>query len=285
MRVVVLGARGQLGTDIVLHCSAAGDDVLALGHDELDITNAAEVSDVLAAFRPGLVINCAAWTAVDACEGAPDRADAVNAVGAAHVAHATAQLGAHLVHLSTDYVFDGRLDRPYREDDPANPLGAYGRSKLAGEVAVRALSPDATVVRTSWVCGEHGANMVKTALALAAQGRDLRFVDDQRGCPTFTSDLAPLVRHLGCEQIGGTVHATNQRAVSWYDFVREILECAGEDPSRVSPISTDELQPPRPAPRPANSVLDNMVLRSLGIPLLPDFRQPLERLVRVLGRQ
>jgi dTDP-4-dehydrorhamnose reductase len=127
--------------------------------------------------------------------------------------------------------------------------------------------------------------MVKTVLGLLEQGRELRFVDDQHGCPTFTADLAPLLRRLGLERVGGIVHATNQRPVSWYGFVREILECAGRDPAGVSPITTEQLRPPRPAPRPHNSVLDNAVLRSIGVPVLPDFREPLERLVRTLTRQ
>lgn len=285
MRVMILGARGQLGTDVTRHCAGVGDDIRTLGHDDLDITDPDAVDAAIAGSRPDLIINCAAWTAVDACESDRGRADAVNAVGAAHVAHAAERHEAHLVHISTDYVFDGTLDRPYTETDTTNPLSVYGRSKLAGEVAVQLLAPSSVIVRTSWLCGEHGPNMVRTVLTLAHRGHPLRFVDDQRGCPTFTADLAPLLRHLGTNRVCGVVHATNQRSVSWYGFVREILECTGADPELVSPITTDELQPPRPAPRPRNSVLENAALRSMGVPLLRDFREPLAELVDVLSAQ
>lgn len=285
MNVVVLGAGGQLGAETVRYCRERGDDVVALAHDALDVRDESAVQSVLRSTRPALVINCAAWTAVDACEASPERAHAVNALGAANVAESVTTVGAHLVHISTDYVFDGTLDRPYSENDAPNPLGVYGRSKLAGELAVLQRAPTATVVRTSWLCGALGPNMVKTVLGLASRNQPLRFVNDQRGCPTFTADLAPLLRVLGDQRVSGVVHATNQRSVSWYEFTREVLECAGYDPSCVAPITTDELQPPRPAPRPRNSVLDNAVLRSLGIPLLRDFREPLAELVVHLSRQ
>jgi dTDP-4-dehydrorhamnose reductase len=155
----------------------------------------------------------------------------------------------------------------------------YGRSKLAGE---REVGADATVVRTSWVCGLHGNNMVKTILRIAAQNDRLRFVDDQRGHPSFTEDIADGLYRLVVDRRPGLHHVTNQGAVSWYEFAREVLRAAGHDPGRVDPITTAELDPPRPAPRPANSVLDNAALRLAGLPLLADFREPLDRLVRQL---
>jgi dTDP-4-dehydrorhamnose reductase len=195
------------------------------------------------------------------------------------VAEAARRSGAHLVHVSTDYVFSGDQAAPYTEwDDPA-PRSVYGRSKLAGEREAIAGAPGATVVRTSWVSGAHGANMVKTVLRLAAEHPVLSFVDDQRGHPTFTADLAPLLRRLAVDRRPGVYHATNQGAVSWYEFAGAVLAAAGEDPSRVKPITTAELQPPRPAPRPANSVLDNAALRAAGVALLDDFHEPLARLV------
>ena len=192
------------------------------------------------------------------------------------------------MHLSTDYVFDGTLDRPYCEWDLTAPASVYGQSKLAGEVEAAALGTDATVVRTSWVCGEHGSNILATVLRLAPE-RDgqvgaLAFVDDQRGHPTFTADLAPLLRRLALDRRSGVIHATNQGAVSWYEFVGEVLAAAGYDREMVRPITTAELDPPRPAPRPANSVLDNAVLRAAGVPLLRDFREPLAELVAALRR-
>jgi dTDP-4-dehydrorhamnose reductase len=165
-------------------------------------------------------------------------------------------------------------------DTPA-PLGVYGASKRAGETEALALGSGAAVVRTSWVCGEHGANMVKTVLSLLRGDGPLRFVTDQVGCPTFAADLAPMLRRLALERRSGIHHVTNQGAVSWFEFAREIAALRGADPGRVEPIRTADLRPPRPAPRPANSVLDNAVLRMAGIPLLADHR---DGLARLLGR-
>jgi dTDP-4-dehydrorhamnose reductase len=155
-------------------------------------------------------------------------------------------------------------------------MSVYGRSKLGGE---RELDPGSAVVRTSWVCGAHGANMVKTVLRLASGTGPMRFVDDQRGSPSFTADLAGVVAVLATERLPGTFHVTNSGVTSWYGFARAVLEAAGDDPERVEPIATAELDPPRPAPRPANSALDNAALRLLGMPPLPDWHDGLERLV------
>ncbi|MGI9644192.1 MAG: dTDP-4-dehydrorhamnose reductase [Ilumatobacteraceae bacterium] len=280
MRVLVTGSAGQLGRDVVIACSAAGDDVVALDRSALDVTDAAAVAQAVADARPEAIVNCAAYTAVDACETNVALAHAVNGTAVGHLADAAQAVGAHLVTVSTDYVFDGTLDRPYREDDEPNPASEYGRSKLAGE---RAAGPDAAVVRTSWVCGEHGDNMVALVLRLAAERPELAFVDDQRGCPTFTADLAPALRRIALERRSGIHHLTNQRAVSWYEFVREILAEAGRDPGLVRPISTADLDPPRPAPRPANSVLDNAVWRAAGLPPLRDHAEPLAELVARLS--
>lgn len=280
MRVVVTGAAGQLGADVVRHCVAAGDDVIAADRATLDITDEPAVRAFVADARPDAVINAAAYTAVDACETNRDHALLVNGRAVGWISAAAADAGAHLVHVSTDYVFDGTLDRPYREDDVPHPQSVYGVTKLAGEQAAGAA---ATIARTSWVCGEHGDNMVKLVLRLAAGDGELAFVDDQRGCPSFTADLAPMLRRLAVDRAAGIHHVTNQGVVSWYEFVREVLAAAGADPSRVRPISTAELQPPRPAPRPANSVLDNHRLRLSGYPALRDFRAPLAELVAVLS--
>ena len=172
MRVLVTGAGGQLGHDVVASAGAAGDDVVGLTRAQLDVTDRRAVIDALAAGRPDVVVHCAAWTAVDACEADPAHADSVNGLAVRWVAEACDQLGAHLVHVSTDYVFDGRLDRPYHEWDRPSPLGVYGSSKLAGEREALVLGAAATVVRTSWVCGEHGGNMVRTILRLLAAGDD-----------------------------------------------------------------------------------------------------------------
>jgi dTDP-4-dehydrorhamnose reductase len=283
MRLLVTGAGGQIGHDVVAAATAVDDDVLGLPHAALDVTDRDAVLGAITTWRPDAVVHCAAWTAVDACEGDPRQAFASNALAVRWVAEGCDRVGSHLVQLSTDYVFDGELDRPYREWDGTAPRSVYGASKLAGEGEALALGPSATVVRTSWVCGERGSNMVATVLRLAAdrvgQLGALAFVDDQRGHPTFTADLAPLLRRLAIDRRSGIIHATNQGEVSWYGFAQQVLAAAGYDPGMVRPITTAELDPPRPAPRPANSVLDNAVLRAAGIPLLREFRRPLEELV------
>ena len=279
MRVLVTGAGGQLGHDVVATCTSAGDDVIAADRSTLDVTQRDLVLGAVTSVRPDAVINCAAWTAVDACEDDPPRAFTANALSVRWLREACDRAGAHLTTVSTDYVFDGRLDRPYTEWDEPAPQSVYGRSKLAGE---REAGVAATIVRTSWVCGAAGPNMAKTVLRLLADGSPLRFVDDQRGCPTFTADLAGMVRRLTADRRTGVHHVTNQGAVSWYEFAREVVAAAGGDPSRVTPITTAELQPPRPAPRPTNSVLRNAVLEMSGIPLLRDFRAPLRELVAAL---
>jgi dTDP-4-dehydrorhamnose reductase len=277
VKLVVTGAAGQLGVDVVRHAESVGDEVTALDRAALDITDLVAVREMMEAVRPDAVVNCAAYTAVDACETNQSTAFAVNADAVGLLSAASELVGAHLVHVSTDYVFDGTLHRPYREDDTPNPQSVYGSSKLAGE---HAAGPDAAIARTSWVCGEHGNNMVKLVLRLAADpDKQLAFVDDQVGCPTFTADLAPALRRLAVERRSGVHHLTNQGAVSWYEFVREVLAAGGHDPDRVRPIATSELDPPRPAPRPANSVLDNAVWRAAGLPMLRDFRAPLAEVV------
>jgi dTDP-4-dehydrorhamnose reductase len=226
-----------------------------------------------------VVVHPAAWTAVDACEGDPDRAFRVNMLGTRHIAEAARRVDAHVVYVSTDYVFNGTKPEPYVEWDEPEPRSVYGQSKLGGE---RELDPGSTVVRTSWVCGYHGGNMVKTILRLAGEHDTLSFVDDQRGHPSFTEDLAVAIKQLVVERRPGLFHVTNQGAVSWFEFAQEVLRLSGQDPDRVKPISTADLDPPRAAPRPANSVLDNAALRLSGLRALADFREPLERLVKRL---
>jgi len=298
-RVLVTGAGGQLGTDVVDALSgrvpvgglpadpAPGRSgarpawfVVAADHARLDVADRDAVLAAVEGVRPDVVVHAAAWTAVDACEGNPDRAIAVNALGTRHVAEAARRFGAHVVYVSTDYVFDGTATRPYTEWDTPNPMSVYGRSKLAGE---RELDPESTVVRTSWVCGAHGTNMVRTVLRLAAGIGPLRFVDDQRGSPTFTADLAGKLAWLATERLPGVFHVTNAGVTTWFGLARAVLETAGLDPTRVQPIATSDLDPPRPAPRPVNSALDNTALRLMGVPLLPPWRDALERLVAERG--
>lgn len=283
MRILVTGANGQLATDLVAHCTERGDEVAAHGRSTLDVTDRDSVRAAVGAVRPDVVVNCAAWTAVDACESDEQRAFAQNALAVRWIAEACAGVGSHLVQVSTDYVFDGSLDRPYREHDATGPRSVYGASKRAGEIEALALGAGAAVVRTSWVCGRHGANMAKTVMRLAAERPELAFVDDQIGHPTFTHDLAPVLRRIGLERVGGIVHATNSGVVSWCGFARAVVAAMGLDPEMVRPITTAELQPPRPAPRPANSVLENGVLAALGWGPLRHFSEPLAETVAALS--
>lgn len=284
MRILVTGGAGQLGRELSDLCVTKGDRITTFDRSAVDITDRSAVWQAITTLRPQVVVNCAAYTAVDACESDPGLADAVNGFAVRWIAEACHAVGAHLVQISTDYVFDGTLDRPYHEHDVPNPQSAYGRSKLIGEREALALGPSATVVRTSWVCGAHGNNMVKTVMRLARSNPSLSFVSDQVGHPTFTADLAPVLRRIALDRLSGVVHATNQVACSWFRFAAEVVGAMGLDPDMVRPITTAELQPPRPAPRPANSVLDNAALRAAGYPPMRDHRDPLAELVAILGR-
>ena len=279
MRILITGAGGQIGTELVQRF--ADHEVIATRHAELDVADREAVLAGVTGTQPDVILHAAAWTAVDACESDPDRAFAVNALGVRHVAEASRRAGAYLVMFSTDYVFDGTKDDPYQEWDQTNPNSVYGQSKLAGEFEA-ARWPHTAVLRISWVCGRHGANMAKTVLRLADTGSALRFVDDQRGNPTFAPDVADAVCRLVADRRPGLFHLTNQGSVSWYEFARAVMEAAGRDPDQVHPIATSDLDPPRPAPRPANSVLDNLAWRLSGLPLLPHFRESLEKLVAEL---
>jgi dTDP-4-dehydrorhamnose reductase len=277
-RVLVTGAGGQIGREVV--DAFAREELIAADHAVLDVADRDAVLQAVTSTAPDVVVHAGAWTAVDACEGDPDRAFRVNALGTRHVAEGARRVGAWLCYLSTDYVFDGTKPEPYLEWDTPNPVSVYGRSKLGGEWEID--TPNATIVRTSWVCGLHGNNMVKTILRLVGEHEKLSFVDDQVGQPTFADDLASAIRRLVVERRPGVFHVTNQGAVSWFEFARAVLELAGLDPGRVRPIATADLDPPRPAPRPPNSVLANAALRLGGLPLLPHYREPLARLVHEL---
>jgi dTDP-4-dehydrorhamnose reductase len=279
VRVLITGARGQVGHEIVT--AFADHDVVATDRAALDVTDRASVLAAVTALRPDAIVNAAAFTAVDACETEVERAYATNALAVRHVAEAARVVRAHLVHLSTDYVFDGTKPTAYHEWDTPNPRSVYGHSKHAGELELLG-TPDAAVVRIAWVFGVHGRNIVKTILALAAEHAVLRFVDDQRGRPTAAADVATFVRRLVADRRPGLFHATNQGAVTWFEFARAVMESAGLDPQRVEPIATADLDPPRPAPRPANSVLDDVALRLSGLPPLPDFRESLDRVIATL---
>ncbi len=277
MKVLITGSAGQLGTDLVASANHAGLDVIATSHADLDITDRNLVSQKIASAAPKAIIHAAAWTAVDACESDIKKAMAINSDGTANVANAARQIGARVIYISTDYVFDGTKATPYIESDIPNPQSVYGASKLAGERHLD-LNQD-SVVRISWVCGEHGNNMVKTILRLAATSPTLTFVDDQIGSPTFTSDIAPVLVDFARESRTGIWHLTNQGITSWFGFAQDVLRAAELDPNRVQPIATADLRPQRPAKRPANSVLENAHMCKANLTLLDDYHIPLQRLV------
>lgn len=274
MRILVTGAGGQLGRALI--DAFAPRDVVAATHAALDVGNRDATLGAITALHPDLIVHAAAWTDVDACEADPDRAYRANALGTRHVAEGARLVGAHVVAISTDYVFDGATERPYVEWDDCNPLSVYGRSKRAGELEV---DPGSAVVRTTWVFSEH-AGLVPAILRLAAGDAPLRFVDDQLACPTHAGDLASVVRDISLSRRSGTFHVTNGGATTPYQLARETLRLAGDDPERVVPVTTGELG--RAAPRPVRSDLDNAVMRLSGMALLPDHREPLERLVKEL---
>jgi dTDP-4-dehydrorhamnose reductase len=250
----VTGAGGMLGSDVVSVLRDAGHDVVGLTRAELDVRDPRACQEALAG--AGVVVNAAGWTDVDGAEDAEAAAFSVNAVGAANVARAAAGVGAALVHVSTDYVFAGDATVPYAIDHPIEPCNAYGRTKAAGEWAVLAACPDAYVVRTAWLYGEGGPNFVQTVLRLAERHQTVDVVDDQRGQPTWTRDLAVFVTDLVLARApAGLHHGTASGDTTWFGFAREVFILAGLDPDRVRPTTSAAY--PRRAPRPAYSVLDN----------------------------
>lgn len=263
MRTLVFGGTGMVGRAVAAEASQRGWPALALGHAQADITDRGAVLAAAAEFRPQLVVNCAAFTRVDDCESAAERAFAVNADAVAHLAEAADNAGARLLHLSSDYVFDGAARAPYREDAATAPLSVYGASKLAGEQAALGAA-QATVVRTSWVFGPGGANFVDTIVRLWTSGAPLRVVDDQVGCPTYTPFLARALCDLAERGRSGVVHYRNREPVSWHGFATAIAAALAGAPNGdsrppgattvIEAISTEQF--PRPAARPAYSVLD-----------------------------
>jgi dTDP-4-dehydrorhamnose reductase len=267
MKLLVTGAGGMLGRDVMLAAGNAGHDVIGFGHTELDVTDAAALEAKLEAERPDVVINCAAWTDVDAAEEAEDAAMAANGTGAGKVAAAAAAVGASVVYVSSDYVFDGAKGAPYVESDQPAPLSAYGRTKLAGEEATAAANPRHFVVRSSWLFGIGGGNFVETMLRLAASQNEVLVVHDQVGSPTYTWHLAyGIVRLIeGLEY--GIHHMAAAGQCSWYEFAREIFEQAGVE-CKVLSATTDMLG--RPAPRPAFSALKSQREHAIELPSWQD---------------
>jgi dTDP-4-dehydrorhamnose reductase len=276
MRILITGAGGMLGHDLVRAAAATGWEVVPLSHGELDIADREAVEARLAAECPDIVVNAAAWTDVDGAEDSAAAAMATNGVGAGNVARAADRCGAWTIHISSDYVFDGAKREPYVESDPTSPLSAYGQSKLAGEREVAENAPDRhTVVRSSWLFGAHGRCFPTTILRLAAERDRLSVVDDQQGCPTFTGHLARAVLQLADAPPSGIAHVAGGGSCSWFELASYLLELAGLD-CQLVPVSTAEM--PRPAVRPAYSVLGT---EREDLPELPPWRQGVEEFMAV----
>jgi dTDP-4-dehydrorhamnose reductase len=272
-RWLITGGTGMLGTDLADVLTSNGHTVTAASRADLDVTDAAAVADAVA--DHDIVVNAAAYTRVDDAETDEATATAINGTAAGSIAAATAATGARLVHISTDYVFDGTATEPYAEDAPTNPVSAYGRSKELGEKLVRAADPAAIVLRTAWLYGANGPSFVRAISSAAATRDTLSVVTDQVGQPTFTVDVAQRILDIVDANVpGGTFHATNSGQTNRLEFAREIFRLAGLDPSRVQASVGDEQR--RPAPRPAWSVLGHDGWRSAGLAPLRDWRDALQ---------
>lgn len=273
---LVTGAGGMLGQDLIARLAAAAVPAVGLDRRALDITDAAAVHEVVERHRPTVVINCAAWTAVDDAEAHEPDALRINGCGTRHLAAACAVTGAHMLQVSTDYVFAGDATSPYREDGKTDPRSAYGRTKLAGEEAVLSVLPDAGyVVRTAWLYGAGGSNFVRTMIKLERSKETLDVVDDQRGQPTWTVDLADRLVRLGQAATSGAApagiyHGTSSGEGTWFDLARETFRLLGADPERVRPTTSGAFV--RPAARPAYSVLGHERWRDVGIDPIRDWR-------------
>jgi dTDP-4-dehydrorhamnose reductase len=252
--IVIIGSTGMLGRELMAACRHRGTEVRGVvGPDELDITDEHAVRQFVASARPSVVINATGYTGVDGAEAEPQIAERINRAGPAYLARACRDAGARLVHFSTDYVFDGRSDQPYRPDDTPKPASAYGRSKLDGEREIAASGCRFLLIRTSWMFAPHGRNFVRTIFDLAAGRPALDVVDDQRGRPTYAPDLALTTLQLLDRGGDGIFHAANDGQCSWFELAREIVQQAGLS-CQVRPCATADM--PRPAPRPSYSVLD-----------------------------
>jgi dTDP-4-dehydrorhamnose reductase len=276
-RWLITGAAGMLGRDLVSVLERGGETVTALTRAELDITDGAAVRDALRHWRPAVVVNCAAWTAVDAAETSEDAALRLNGQAVADLAVACAAAGVRLIQPSTDYVFDGQARRPYAEDDVPAPGTAYGRTKLAGEQAVLdRLDGTGYVVRTAWLYGAHGPNFVRTMIRLEQQRPDLDVVDDQHGQPTWTMDVADrIVALVSSGAPAGVYHATSSGETTWFGLAREVFRLLGADPDRVRPVGSAAYV--RPAPRPAYSVLGHDAWSRAGLSPIGDWRLALRQ--------
>jgi dTDP-4-dehydrorhamnose reductase len=281
-RWLVTGASGQIGSDVVDLLHAYRADVIGCDRPTLDISDPRAVDLVLNDARPDVVLNCAAYTAVDAAEGDEATATAINGDGPGHLARWCSANASRLIHVSTDYVFSGESTSPYEVAEPLNPVSAYGRSKAVGERAVLAAGGDAHIVRTAWVYGASGPNFVKTIAKLGSECESLKVVDDQVGTPTWSLHLARAMTALGLAAVEpGIWHCTGAGEATWHVFARAIFAELGLDPARIIPTTTEAF--PRPAPRPAYSVLSMRKWQEAGLPEMPHWRDALTEAMTTLG--
>lgn len=282
MKILVTGAGGMVGRALVRHCGGLGDEVLALDHAALDISDERAVAETVGRERPEAVVNCAAWTNVDGCEGDPVRARGANALGPENLAAACRGARAVLVTISTDYVFDGRKDDFYTQRDDPNPQSVYGAAKLEGERRAQAACARTVVVRTGWVFGEGGTTFLSRVVVSGRRGERLKAIQDAWGTPTYATDLAARLRRLAELDLPGVYHVTNAgEGASYYEFARAALGAAGGDASLAEGVSADSLS--RPAPRPRNSRLRCLLSEAVGLPPLADWREALARFVAAAG--
>jgi dTDP-4-dehydrorhamnose reductase len=293
MRIIVIGQQGQVARALAERASAHGATTVLLGRPKLDLADPSGIEDILRETGGDLIVNAAAYTAVDQAEKEPELAQAINGIGPGVVAGAAAAMAIPVIHISTDYVFDGTLDRPYRESDPVNPLGVYGSSKLMGEQAVASEAEDHVILRTAWVYSPFGKNFVKTMLRLSAEREELGVVGDQVGSPTSALDIADGILGIGRKLLGnpedrrlrGLFHMAGSGTASWADFAAEIFAFStrlGSPAAKVRPITTAEY--PTPAKRPANSRLDCTKLANAYDITLPPWQRSLSECVERLLR-
>ena len=272
MRVVVTGAEGQLGQDVVLELTRKKHEAIGTDREKLDITKEADVFAFIGEVKPDVILHCAAYTNVDAAEENEELAYQINALGTEYLAKAAQQIGAKMLYVSTDYVFNGTATEPYEVDQQTKPLGAYGRTKLAGEELLQKNLKEFFIVRTAWVFGVHGHNFVKTMIRLGEERGEVGVVHDQVGSPTYTVDLAKFMVELMETEQYGIYHATNSGVCSWYEFAVEIFKQVGMNVT-VNPLTSDQF--PRPAARPEYSVLSKKKIEEKGLIPLRDWKEAL----------
>lgn len=282
MKVLVTGAEGQLGWDVMRTLESRGIECKGVDRADFDLLDAPAVKSVIAEYAPDVVVHCAAYTAVDRAESEPEVCAGVNGDGTLNVVRAALNVGAKLVYISTDYVFSGEGDDPWTEDASYGAKNVYGLSKAQGEIAVRSLMERYFILRTSWVFGVHGNNFVRTMMRLGRERTEIRVVDDQVGSPTYTEDLARIICDMIVTEKYGIYHACNGGYISWAKFAEMIMEKAGLR-CQVIPIPSSEY--PTPARRPLNSRLDTSKLKRNGFQLLPDVEDALSRCMREIERE